>query len=202
MRALKIAAVFALAFMPQTCYWASGADIKPGFDTAMAQAPQFAVPVPGVSPPAPQQIAVISCRADDLTGQPGRHGVTMVDGKPVFDPESAAKNWRDLELHVVDGELQCKRQLIAIEDKDVMVNNAEPLHANFGEPTQCARASALFFTTVNWDAQHRGWAVVGVGCPTPIVDSQGVIIEWHMPECPRKLGTIEGIKCKFDESVI
>jgi hypothetical protein len=160
--------------------------------------PQFPIQAPD-SPRAPQSIAVISCRSDDLTGQPGRHGV---DENGIYHPELAAKNWRDVELHIEDATLQCKRELVKIEDKDVIVNNEAPLNTNFGEPTQCARASVMFFATSQWDAKHSGWSVVGVGCPTPIVDDTGKIIDWHMPGCPSRLGAIQGIKCLFDESAV
>lgn len=161
--------------------------------------PQIAIPLPS-SPHAPQAIVVISCRADDLTGLPGRHGVDPVTGE--YDPSMAAKNWRDLELHVQGGELDCKREAVEVLDQNVVVNDAVQLNANFGEPAQCARAASLFFTTTQWDAHHQSWAVVGVGCPTPITDEQGRIAGWHMPECPSKLGALEGIKCKFDESAV
>ena len=172
--------------------------------TAYAEAapptPQFAIQAPD-SPRAPQAIAVFSCRVDDLTGKPGRFGV---DENGVYHPELAARNWRDLELHIEGGEIECKRQLVEIQDKDELVNNAVQLHHNFGDPGQCVTGANLMFTTTEWDKHHGLWAVVGIGCPTPMVDQTGKIVGWHIPECQSHLPGHKEIamKCKFDESVI
>lgn len=139
------------------------------------------------SPQAPTALAIIACRVDDLTGQPGRH-----------DPAMAARGWRDLEPHVVFGELQCKRYLLPLDDAAVF-KGAKPLTPNFGKWDQCARVAAGMFPT----QENNGWAPLAAGCPTPITDLEtGEIVGWKLPECPSKINGKEGITCKFDESVI
>jgi hypothetical protein len=196
MRTLKLAAAFALALLPQTCM-SNGAETQ----VAMVKPPQVAIFVPGVSKLPPTNLVVIACRVDDLTGQPGRHGVGP-DGK--FDETSAARDWRDLEPAIKGGELECKREVSALEDAAVVMDStgklAKPLNANFGNMGQCVHAGAMW--SKQWNDAHRGWAVFAIGCPVPIVDQRGVIKAWKMPDCPRKIGGMEGIKCKFDESVI
>src|SRR6188472_3259523 len=67
------------------------------------------------SPPkAPQALVIVTCKVDDLTGQLGRHGV---DADGHYDETSAAKGWRDLELHLDKGlEYECKREIAQLED--------------------------------------------------------------------------------------
>jgi hypothetical protein len=154
---------------------------------------------------APNSIVFVVCRVDDLTGQPGRH-----------DPSMAAKNWRDLELHVNDNqEYECKRQLVTnIEDKSQFQEGATgdmiPLAPNFGSPVTCALIGIPM--AVGWDQQNPGWSVVAIGCPTPIypdVDVDGMPdagsrpIGWKLPGCPSYLpGTNNRMRCVFDESAV
>jgi hypothetical protein len=181
-------------------------------EVALNEAPAFAIQMPE-SPRAPQVFAIISCRADDLTGQPGRHGVDPVTGQ--YDSTSAAKNWRDLELHFNGGELECRRQLTPVYDQASTAYPASaspgdqpgqlyapPLNHDFGKPDQCIRAALSYMATEQWDQYNQAWAVVSIGCPVPIVNSAGVIVGWHLPECPNKIGALEGIKCRFDDSAI
>ena len=185
------------------------ADGPPPSKFAMLEAPAFPFMGPD-SKPAPTIIVLIACRTDDLTGYPGRH-----------DPNMAANDWRDLELHVVGGEVECKREVQKLEDavafnyprkpyigadmggdggSDGEPLTAEPLSPDFGDPTQCARAGVPYST--EWDRRHKGWSVIAIGCPTPITDSTGKIIDWHLPECPSHIAGLQGIRCKFDESTI
>ena len=145
---------------------------------------------------APNSLVFVSCRVDDLTGQPGRQ-----------DPAMAARNWRDLELHINGNqEYECKRELITnVEDSSQFGQLASadliPLTPNFGNPGTCARIGVTM--AVAWDQEHPGWSVVAIGCPTPIVSSAGDIVGWQLPSCPTYLpGTNNRMKCVFDESVI
>lgn len=145
---------------------------------------------------APNELVFVSCRVDDLTGQPGRH-----------DPAMAAKNWRDLELHVNENqEYECKREVVSnIEDASQFEQLASagliPLDPNFGNPTTCARIGIPM--AVAWDQQNPGWSVVAIGCPTRIVNEVGETVGWQMPSCPTNLpGTDSRMKCVYDESVI
>jgi hypothetical protein len=144
--------------------------------------------------PAPTSVVIVACRVSDHTGEAGRH-----------DPSLAAKNWRDLELVIKDGEYQCKREVLQLEDGAVWGSHAPeeliPLHPNFGNPAQCAKVGVM--QAAEWNESHKGWAVVAVGCPTKIVNEQGEIVGWHMPSCPSFLpGTDNRMKCNFDESTI
>jgi hypothetical protein len=159
---------------------------------AMAD-PQVPIQIPGVTKKAPTDVVVIGCRVDDLTGQAGRQ-----------DPALAAKDWRDLEWHIEGGELQCKREVSQLQDQAVVIDEsgklAKPLNADFSDAAQCVHAGAMW--AEQWNRAHKGWAVAAIGCPVAITDERGVVKAWKMPECPRKIGALEGIKCKFDESNI
>jgi hypothetical protein len=158
-----------------------------------AAAPQVPIQIPGVTKKAPTNVVVIGCRVDDFTGQAGRH-----------DPAFAAKDWRDLEWHIEHGELQCKREVSKLEDQAVVMDPSgkmvKPLNADFGDLGQCSHAGAYWAPL--WEAKHKGWAVMAIGCPVAITDERGVVKAWKMPECPRRLGKLEGITCNFDESQI
>jgi hypothetical protein len=162
-------------------------------DVAMATPPQVAVQIPGVTKKAPTTVVVIGCRVDDFTGQAGRH-----------DPALAARDWRDLEWRFEGGELSCKREVSPLEDQAVVMDPSgkmvKPLNADFGDLGQCSHAGA--FWAEQWNRAHTGWAVMAIGCPVPITDSKGVVKDWKMPDCPRQIGKLSGIKCKFDESAI
>ncbi|MGH6792058.1 MAG: hypothetical protein ACRECF_04895 [Methyloceanibacter sp.] len=173
------------------------------------------------APPAPQSLVIVACRVVDLTGLPGRH-----------DPAMAARDWRDLDLYINPKSLEyeCKREQVDLEDAvaanyprkpfhiagvgDIWPHEdhpqapvtgslyAEPLAPNFGGPTQCVRAGVV--QSQKWNEENRGYAVVAVGCPSPIgIDSDGdgepdihtsgplkgqyVVKQWVLPGCPTYL---------------
>ncbi len=143
------------------------------------------------APPPPQTIVVIACRTDDFTGQPGRQ-----------DPDLAAKGWRDLEWHFDKGnELECKREVIPLEDSVALVSPETPaLHPNFANLAQCAAVAMQYSPT--YEKAHQGWAVMAVGCPRKITNGpDGPIIGWTLSDCPMEIGGLP-IKCKFDDSLI
>lgn len=145
-------------------------------------------------PVAPNSIALIACRVDDHTGEPGRQ-----------DPTTAAHGWRDLEWHVEKGEYECKREVIANIVDEVGEQHPElaQLHPNFGNPAQCAFIGATF--AADWERTHPDWAVIAIGCPTKITNGgpQGPIVGWKLPECPANIpGTDTPMKCDFDDNAI
>ena len=154
--------------------------------------PQIAIQTPS-SPRAPQAIAVVSCQVVDL-------GFDVLPATVI-----PSREWRNLDWKTdAGGDLICKRELVEILDKDEVVNGAVQLDHNFGDPGQCVRAAALFFTVSAWDSKHPNYAVIAVGCPTPITDDQGKIIDWLVPGCPSHVPGNDAmpLKCKFDESAV
>lgn len=144
--------------------------------------------------PAPTSIVIVACKVDDLTGAPGRQ-----------DPNMAAQGWRDLELTIINGEYQCKREQLDLEDGSLFgshqPNEMIPLHPNFGDMGQCAHVAAM--QAADYNEKHKGWAVVAVGCPTRIVNQDGTTVGWQMPSCPEYLpGTENRMRCNFSDSVI
>jgi hypothetical protein len=141
----------------------------------------------------PTALVIISCQTDDHTGEAGRQ-----------NPIMAAKGWRDLEWKILDGELQCKRDIAELEDSSLLnplqQQNLIPLTPDFSVWSQCA-AVAMHYSAA-WNEQHKGWAVLAVGCPTPITD-HGKTVGYKMPECPSRMpGTDFPMRCNFDESAI
>lgn len=137
-------------------------------------------------------IVILGCRVDDITvGEPNVH------------------DWRDLQWHVANGELECKREVIALQD-DAALNSGtgpdnpalKPMDPDFSNWAACANAALSY--TPKWQEAHRGWAVIAVGCPVPIINAtDGRIIGYKLPECPSHIpGTNDPISCKYDDSVI
>lgn len=72
---------------------------------------------------------------------------------------------------------------------------------NLANEETCAKVAMTFVP--EWEESHRNWLVVKVGCPVKIVDADGKIIGWHMPECQGTLpGTDYPLRCRFDPSEI
>jgi hypothetical protein len=167
--------------------------------------------------PAPQSIVIVACKVVDLTGKPGRHGV---DSAGNYDEESAARDWRDLELYVNPRtlEFECRRDQLDLEDGSIWGAMAPesmiPLVPNFGDWAQCTRVGMMQASEYN--EKHPGWGVVAVGCPSPIAmdsDNDGVpdtdefgrfiVKDWKLPSCPTFLpGTQSRMRCNFSDSVI
>lgn len=146
-------------------------------------------------PHAPQTLVIVACRVDDLTGT----------RTPPGDPGSVvmpSKDWRDLELHIAGGEYQCKREQVDLVDKVAAEHPDQPeLTPNLGSIGGCARVGMQYAS--EWDKNNPGWAVVAIGCPTPVVNEQGAVVGWALPSCPTYLpGTNNRMKCRFDSSVI
>lgn len=158
----------------------------------------FPIMATAAPPPAPQTLVIIACKADDLTGQPGRH-----------DPAMAAHGWRDLELHINgNNEYECKRIVVPLEDAAIY-QGLPPLASDFSNHTQCARAAMGF--APQWNDQNKGYAVVGIGCPvpewadngTPGDKSDDYIVGYRLPGCPSfRPGTNNRMRCSFDESAV
>jgi hypothetical protein len=138
------------------------------------------------APAAPQTLVIIGCRVDDHTGEPGRQ-----------DPALAARGWKDLEWHFEDAELECKREVVPLEDAVAMMDpSVRSLAADFSSTSQCAHAGAFFMPT--WEQANQGWAVMAIGCPVRI-ETDGRLTGWKLPDCPSSIGGLS-IKCRFDGS--
>lgn len=131
----------------------------------------------------PTKLAIIACRVD---AQPERAGSQA--------PQATEPDWR---LPV-----ECMRVIETVTDAAAMshlwLRQMTPNLANYGT---CAEV-AMTYAPV-WEASHRNWLIVKVGCPTKIVDADGRTIGWHMPECQGTLpGTTYPLRCRFDPSEI
>ena len=135
-------------------------------------------------------LVVVACQVNDMTGKrdPSHDGVEV---RP-------APGWKDLELKENKfGEFTCKREVVNQHDAKVSLQN------DVRTTKGCMRSSMLL--APQWNEENPGWAVVAVGCPTPIIndlngnnqqDDGEPVIAYKLPECPR------WIKCDFSESEI
>jgi hypothetical protein len=131
----------------------------------------------------PTTLAIIACRID----QPSR------------DQRSAPADLRELDWHMP---VECMRAVETVTDaaalKHPWLRQMTPNLADYGT---CAEV-AMTYAPI-WEASHRGWGIAKVGCPTKIVNADGDIIGWHMPECQGVLpGTTYPLRCRFDPSEI
>lgn len=131
----------------------------------------------------PTALAIIAC---------------SVDEKP-RDAGSTARDWRNLEWRMP---VQCMRVVETLSDATALNNPGVPeLHPDMSRSGTCAALAMAYAPT--WEAAHKNWAVVKIGCPTRMVDADGRTVGWHMPECQGTLpGTNYPLRCAFDPSEI
>jgi len=131
----------------------------------------------------PTKLVIIACR---------------VEAKPKrttgLNPEITEPDWL---LPV-----ECMRVIETVRDaaalNSLWLRERQPNLANEGT---CAKVAMTYVP--EWEESHRNWLVVKVGCPVKIVDADGRIIGWHMPECQGTLpGTNYPLRCRFDPSEI
>jgi len=136
---------------------------------------------PSIAPP--MALAIIACRIDQTSPDEG----------------SATGDWRELEWHMP---VECMRVVETVTDAAALSNLwLRQLTPNLADYSACAEVGMAYAPT--WEATHKRWAVVKVGCPTKMVDGAGNIIGWHMPECQGTLpGTTYPLRCRFDPSAI
>ena len=134
-------------------------------------------------PEPPSKLAIIACR---VAAQPG---------KP-HDPAPAVTE-PDWLLP-----MECMRVIETVTDAAAMTKFwLRPMTPNLAEYGACAEVAMNY--APEWEASHRNWLIVKIGCPTPIVDADGRTIGWHMPECQGTLpGTTYPLRCRFDPSEI
>ncbi len=133
--------------------------------------------------PPPTRLAIIACRVE-----PGSSGTGSLAPRPQYP---------DWHLPV-----ECMRVLETVTDAAALnhlwLRQMTPNLADYGTCAEVAMSYAPI-----WEASHRNWLVVKVGCPTKIVDADGRTIGWHMPECQGTLpGTTYPLRCRFDPSEI
>jgi hypothetical protein len=169
------------------------------------------------SPPTANSLVIVACKVTDWTNK-----------RPLPDiVRETARGWRDLELYVNENqEYECKREVLEnLEDATSYSEDATadhiPITPDFTDQTQCVRAGVT--KAQAWNEQHvgnveddridnDGWAVVGIGCPTPWMSDNGTPDDTSddkptgsvkLPDCPSFLpGTNNRMKCVFDESAV
>jgi len=134
-----------------------------------------------VSPPS--KLAIIACRVE-----PSPRDTTSLA------PQVTYPDWR---LPV-----ECMRVIETVTDAAAMSNFwLRQLTPNLGDQATCVEV-AMTYAPV-WEASHKNWTIVKVGYPTKIVNADGRVIGWHMPECQGTLpGTNYPLRCRFDPSEI
>lgn len=134
-------------------------------------------------PAPPSKLAIIACRVDAKSKA----------------PKTAA-------LHVTEADwllpLECMRVIETVTDAAAMSNLwLQPMRPNLAQYSTCADVAMTYGP--KWEAAHRNWLIVKIGCPTRIVDANGRTIGWRLPECQGTLpGTSYPLRCRFDPSEI
>lgn len=134
-------------------------------------------------PEPPSKLAIIACRVE---AQPQK-----------ADASAPAVTEPDWLLP-----MECMRVIETVADAAAMTQLwLRPLSPNLAEYGTCAEVAMNY--APEWEASHRNWLIVKIGCPTAIVDADGRTIGWHMPECQGTLpGTTYPLRCRFDPSEI
>lgn len=130
----------------------------------------------------PTKLAIIACRVDRRS----KEGTT-------------AGAERKLDWHLP---VECMRVIETVKDAAALSNLwLRQMTPNLADYGTCAEVSMAYAPT--WEATHRNWVIVKVGCPTKIIDADGNVVGWHMPECQGTLpGTDYPLRCRFDPTEI
>lgn len=131
----------------------------------------------------PTKLAIIACRVEPAPQETGS-----------LAPRPQYPDW-----HLP---VECMRVLETVTDAAALnhlwLRQMTPNLADYGTCSEVA----MSYTPI-WEASHRNWLIVKVGCPTKIVDADGRTVGWHMPECQGTLpGTTYPLRCRFDPSEI
>ena len=131
----------------------------------------------------PSKLVIIACRVE--AKQKATSGL---------NPEITEPDWL---LPV-----ECMRVIETVRDAAALNNLwLRERQPNLANEETCAKVAMTYVP--EWEESHRNWLVVKVGCPVKIVDADGRIIGWHMPECQGTLpGTNYPLRCRFDPSEI
>jgi hypothetical protein len=131
----------------------------------------------------PPSLVIIACRTETK-----RH-----------DESKAAPEWLDLEWRIP---AECMRVIETVTDAAAMNNLwLRQMTPNLSDYGTCAEISMAYAPI--WEAAHGNWAIAKIGCPSKLVDADGKIVGWHMPECQGTLpGTNYPLRCRFDPSEI
>jgi hypothetical protein len=134
-------------------------------------------------PEPPSKLAIIACR---VAAQPGK---PREPAPAVTEPDWLLP-------------MECMRVIETVTDAAAMTKFwLRPMTPNLAEYGACAEVAMNY--APEWEASHRNWLIVKIGCPTAIVDADGRTIGWHMPECQGTLpGTTYPLRCRFDPSEI
>lgn len=138
-------------------------------------------------PEPPSKLAIIACRVE---AQSRKAGASAPQSKPhVTEPDWLLP-------------MECMRTVETVADAAAMTKLwLRPMQPNLAEHGTCAEVAMNY--APEWEASHRNWLIVKIGCPTAIVDADGRTIGWHMPECQGTLpGTTYPLRCRFDPSEI
>lgn len=84
------------------------------------------------------------------------------------------------------GEMECQRDIVEVVPRHPMES-----HGGLSDNHKCTMAGMSYGP--KWEEEHPGWLVVAVGCPRPVVDSNGELLGYNPVPCPRNL------KCFFDK---
>jgi hypothetical protein len=131
----------------------------------------------------PTKLAIIACRIDKTHQEEG-----------AMAGEEHELDWR---LPV-----ECMRVIETVADSPALNNIwLRKMMPNLADYGTCAEVSMAY--APEWEATHKNWAIVKIGCPTKLVDADGNIVGWHMPECQGTLpGTNYPLRCRFDPTEI
>lgn len=111
------------------------------------------------------------------------------------DQNADATGSQNLEWATQNSMMTCQRS--EVELYDPTADKAPSPPPNLMRSEECARAGVMLAT--RWDEQHRSspWRVWRVGCPSAIVNGEGAIVGYKLPEC----GHEDTVICLVDSAI-
>lgn len=118
-------------------------------------------------------------------------------------PDENAKftGFENREWAIENSMMVCRRHEIELYDPVAHQINPDdrpvPVEPNLFQYGICARASVQM--QMDWDHKHRNtnWRVWRAGCPTPIVDNNGKLVGYKLPDC----GHRDTVVCEVDSVI-
>jgi hypothetical protein len=108
------------------------------------------------------------------------------------DQNSDQTGTQNLEWAITNSMMTCQRNEVPLYDP---AGDTTP--PNLMRAEECARTGIM--VAAHWDEAHRGtnWRVWRVGCPSAIVNQNGAIVGYKLPEC----GHADTVVCLVDSTI-
>ena len=102
------------------------------------------------------------------------------------DQNSSNTGWQNLEWATVHSQMQCRRQEVALMDS-AEIQGADPRPFTQFDCWRAGMTLGTQYDVGHPNSRYRFWRAA---CPVPMVNENGDIVAWKIPECGSYDGTV------------